>query len=158
MGPMQSNAPGSVPPPWKAAERFFVGTEVQWKEADYLSTQQPSKLEKEFYAFGKLCGSEDGSHGLDEFAENLSAPRQGMVGAGKTQVYLAKLAGGITGNEATKEAHRGDSKMAEAHKLHNLLIAASPYGQYKEVLAFKTGYGIAQVILRINRHSGTQSP
>jgi hypothetical protein len=36
-------------------------------------------------------------------------------------------------------------KMAEAYRLHNLLVAAKPYPQYKYLTAFKTGYGIAQL-------------
>jgi hypothetical protein len=151
-GPVQSNAPGFVPAPWTVAEGFFVGTEAQWKESSFLATE-PSKLEKEFYAFGRLCGREDGAQGWDAFAENPNAPRTAMVGAGKTQVYLAERAGGIPGTTTSKAAREPNSEMAEAYRLHSVLIAASSYGQYKDVEAFKTGYGTAQVIIRIHRHS-----
>jgi hypothetical protein len=119
----------------------------------WFLTSRPSKLEKEFYDFGMVCGSEDGSHGVDEFAENLNAPPKKMVGAGKTQVYLAMLAGGIPGTHAIQLAPTDNHKKAEASKLHHLLITASPYGQYRDVSAFKTGYGIAQLKIRIKRHS-----
>jgi hypothetical protein len=136
-GPPRSNDPAFAKVPWDAAEGFFVGTEVQLKESLFLSSQ-PSKLEKEFHDFGMVCGSEDGSHGRDEFAENLSSPPKEMVGAGKTQVYLAMLAGGIPGTDAIKRARASDHKKAEAYKLHHLLVAANPYGQYKDVRAFKS--------------------
>lgn len=150
--PPQSNDPKFVGVPWTAAWSFFVGTEVQLKLSWFLSSR-PSKREMEFYHFGLLCGSEDGSQGVDEFAENLNAPAKGMVGAGKTQVYLARLAGGIPGTEAVKEERTKNEKMALAYKLHNLLVAAEPFPQDEYVRAFKKGYGIAQLKLRIKRHT-----
>jgi hypothetical protein len=159
-GPPHSNIPALAKVSWKAAEEFFVGTEVQLKEAEFQSLK-PSAQEKEFYDFGESCGMQDGSRGVDEFAEDLSAPRTPMVGGGKAQDYLAKRAGGVSDTEATRRERPQNPQMAVAYKLYHLLVAAGSHPQYRYVHAFKKGYGIAQLKLRIKRHaavSGAATP
>jgi uncharacterized protein DUF6843 len=156
-GPPQSNDPAFARVPWDAAKGFFVGTEVQLKES-WFQTSRPSKLEKEFYNFGVVCGSEDGSRGVNYFAGNASEPPKKVAGPGKSEVYLAMLAGDTPGTAASKLARATNHKMAEAYKLHNLLLAARPDRQFGYVAAFKTGYGIGQLKIRAKRQPQAKPP
>jgi hypothetical protein len=90
---------------------------------------------------------------VDEFIDNLSAPPKGMVGAGKTQEYRATRAGGSPGSETTRHARAMNPPMAEAYRLHHLLLAANAYHQYLYVSAFNKGSGIAEHGIRIRRHA-----
>jgi hypothetical protein len=143
-------APEFVTHPEMGGTGSFVGTEAEYTEDEFLR-DRPSKTAIEFYAFGRLCGKEDGSRGFDEFSERTNTPpRREMVGGGKTQTYLGNLAGGIPGARVARQQRKTNHKMAEAYRLHNLLAAAGAHSgnQNEYLVGFKTGYGIEQRVIR----------